>query len=177
MPKKHSELLRYLESLAPDEIAAEIKELYRLFPAVREYYQVKIYGDGEAMAFNKYKRVVKNEFFPERGLGKIRLSVARRAVSDFLKISRIPFYQAEIMLYFVETGVKFTNAYGDIYEPFYNSMGSMYEKAARFVTAHGLERPFQERFHAIVRDTSHIGWGFHDELSHMYQQYFLKKVK
>ena len=35
----------------------------------------------------------------------------------------------DIMLFYIEQGVKFTLAYGDINEAFYSSMEGMYEKA------------------------------------------------
>ena len=49
------------------------------------------------------------------------------------------------MLYYVEMGVQFTNAYGDIDEAFYNSMESMYERAVKYIAQHGMCGHFEER--------------------------------
>lgn len=79
---------------------------------------------------------------------------------------------ADIMIFFVEMGVQFTNAYGDINEPFYNSMESMYERAIKFITDHGIQDMFKTRCKKIVEDTVNIGWGFHDGLSNLYSEFF-----
>jgi hypothetical protein len=38
----------------------------------------------------KYKAIIKKEFFPARGFGEARLSVARKAVMDYKKLSNSP---------------------------------------------------------------------------------------
>ena len=76
------------------------------------------------------------------------------------------------MLFYVEQGVKFTNAYGDIDEPFYNSMESMYAKALELITKYDLKDVFYPRCRRIVDDTSGIGWGFHDTLGDLYDYAF-----
>jgi hypothetical protein len=98
--------------------------------------------------------------------------VARKAVSDYKKVSASKFGVADVMLYYVETGVQFTNTYGDIDEAFYNSMESMYERAVKYIVQHGMLRQFEERCRRIVTDTSGIGWGFHDGLSDIYEEHF-----
>ncbi len=78
------------------------------------------------------------------------------------------------MLYYVEQGVNFTNEYGDITESFYASMESMYETALQMIVKNRLESQFDERCWAVVNNTSGIGWGFHDNLGALYDEYFDK---
>jgi hypothetical protein len=120
----------------------------------------------------KYKSIIKHEFFPVRGFGRAQLSVARKAVSDYRKVSASKFGVADVMLYYVEAGVQFTNTYGDIDEAFYNSMESMYERAVKHIVQHRMQGQFEERCRKIVADTSEIGWGFHDGLSYIYEEHF-----
>lgn len=120
----------------------------------------------------KYKAVIGKEFNPPHGLPKARLSVAQKAVSDFKKISNSPVDLADLMLAYVEAGVGFTMEFGDIDEPFYISMETMFEKAAVHITKYKLHDQFEDRCRQIVRDTSGIGWGFHDTLSETYDDYF-----
>ena len=75
----------------------------------------------------------------------------------------------DIMLFYVEQGVKFTLAYGDIDEAFYASMEGMYEKALSAMTELDSKNIFEQRSRKIVTDTSGIGWGFHDTLSDIFQ--------
>ena len=79
---------------------------------------------------------------------------------------------ADIMIFFVEMGAKFTNAYGDINEPFYNSMESMYERSLNFIAKYKLHEMYETRCKKIVDDTRGIGWGFHDGLCDLYCKYF-----
>jgi hypothetical protein len=76
------------------------------------------------------------------------------------------------MLFYVEQGVKFTNAYGDINEAFYNSMENMFEKTVELMCKQDLKDSFQQRCQKIVTETSDIGWGFHDTLSEIYNDAF-----
>jgi hypothetical protein len=113
-----------------------------------------------------------DEFFPTRGFGKARLKIAKKAISEYKKVGKTDVGSIDIMLFYVEQGVKFTLAYGDIDEPFYISMESMYEKAIEEIIKYGLKDIFQKRCRQIVENTSGIGWGFHDALSDMYEDAF-----
>lgn len=73
------------------------------------------------------------------------------------------------MLFYVDRGVKFTLAYGDIDEAFYASMEGMYEKALSAMTELDSKHIFEQRSQKIVTDTSDIGWGFHDTLSEIFE--------
>ena len=131
-----TQLKKYFADFSKEEMVKEVAELSRTFSEVGEFYQFKLIEGGNAELLEKYKRIVEHEFFPSRGFGKARLSVARKGVMDFKRLSPDSHSIADIMIYYAEMGVKFTSEYGDIDEPFYNSMESMYEAAALFVTEH-----------------------------------------
>ena len=163
-------LKKYLKTCSQEELTAEISALYKGVPAVKDYYQVKLHPQSELQVAEKYKKIIENEFFPTRGFGKARLSVARKAVNDYKKLTASAASVADIKVFYVEQGVRFTNAYGDIDEPFYNSMESMYATALEWIAKHDLQKEFQSRCKAIVCDTSGIGWGFHDGLNDLYTE-------
>ncbi|PZV13384.1 MAG: hypothetical protein DCF20_15225 [Pseudanabaena sp.] len=158
-------LKQYLKNCSKEELISNISELFKRFNSVKDYYQVKLSPQEETQIAAKYKKIIEDEFFPTRGLGKAKLSVAKKAITEYRKISETPVGTADIMLFYVEQGVKFINAYGDIHEPFYNSMESMYEKAVEWIIKYKIQDVFKERCTRIVKDTSGIGWGFHDTLS------------
>ena len=80
-----------------------------------------------------YKARIRHEFFPARGFGAARLSVARKAIANYRKLSPPPASLADLMLFYVETGVQYTNTYGDINATFYRSMETMFQRAARLI--------------------------------------------
>jgi uncharacterized protein YktA (UPF0223 family) len=165
-------LKRYLKHASREHLATEITDLFTKFDVVRDYYQSKLAPEDDTQVIEKYKSIIKNEFFPVRGFGEARLSIARKAVSDYKKVCRTKASLADLMLFYVEIGVEFTNTYGDIDEPFYNSMESMYKKAVEFIVENELQEVYERRCRRIVSDTSEIGWGFGNALSYIYEQHF-----
>lgn len=75
------------------------------------------------------------------------------------------------MVFYVETGVRFTIEYGDMDEAFYISMEGMYERALKYIVNNGFETIFNKRLLGIVSDTEGIGWGFHDGLADLYYNF------
>ncbi|MEW6408344.1 MAG: DUF6155 family protein [Patescibacteria group bacterium] len=170
------QLKQYLKDLSREKLISEIIELFRKFSKVNEFYQFKLVKNGDLDLHNKYKKIIKDEFFPNRGFGKMRLSIAKKAINDFKKICTNKYFIADLMIFYVEMGVKFTLEYGDIDESFYNSMENMYESAAQFVIKNKLKDNYLLRFKKIVSDVEDIGWGFPDTLGEIYCEYFREKV-
>lgn len=167
-----SHLKKYLKDCPKEELISDILELMKRFPQVKDYYQLKLNPQDEIQVSAKYKKMIEDEFFPARGYGKARLSVAKKAISEYKKVCNTEIGMIEMMLFYVEQGVKFTNAYGDINESFYLSLEGMYEKAVNGIIKIGLVETFEERCRRIVEDTSDIGWGFHDTLSDIFEEAF-----
>lgn len=165
-------LKKHLKTRSPEELINDIAELYKRFKPVKEYYQIQLSSGNDAQIIEDYKKKIENEFFPSRGLGRAKLSVAKKAISDYKKVAASPSSAIDLMLFYVEQGVKFTQAYGDIDEPFYNSMESTYAKAIAEMTKLGLKDNFRKRCHQVVLDTRGMGWGFHDMLQEIYEDAF-----
>jgi uncharacterized protein YktA (UPF0223 family) len=164
-------LQKHFKDFTKEGLIEEILKLFTMFDEVKEYYQSTI-GDNEAEVLKKYKSIIEKEFFPARGDGRARLSVAKKAISDFKRLSSSSKAVADIMLFCVETGVRYTNEYGDIDEQFYSSMESMYEKTLKFIAENNLKKCFRQRCEKIVDDSDEIGWGFGAGLCDMFEHYF-----
>ncbi len=76
------------------------------------------------------------------------------------------------MLFYVETGVKFTNDFGDIDEGFYSSLETTYLAALKLMKKENLLNKFADRAEKVVTDTSDIGWGFHDYLGEVHYDFY-----
>jgi hypothetical protein len=163
-------LKKYLQQFNKEQLIEQIGELHKKYKEVKDYYAFCLNPD-EGKTLNKYKAIIFESFYPKRGF-KLSLSQARKAISDFKKLSPSPEHIADAMIYFVECGVLFTNDFGDIDEPFYNSMEGMFEDACVFIQKNSLEKNFKERCKKIMDDTGGVGWGFHDDLSDTYYQFF-----
>lgn len=171
---KISDLKRNLKDATKEDLIKDIVDLFNKDPFVKEFYSIKFCNDSTSSILIKHKDIIENEFFPKRGHGKGRLSVAKKAITEFKKLSGDKRSIADLMIFYVEMGVKFTDYYGDIDEPFYLSMERMYERALKFIVGNNLIDDFDTRCLQIVNDTRGIGWGFHDELAELYYTHINK---
>ena len=170
---KITDLKKILKELPKDQLIKDIADLYRKNDFVKDYYNSLHTKNGCLLLLVKHKEIIDNEFFPEFEPPRLpRLSVAKKAITEFKKICDDKEQIAELMIFYVENGVKYTNCYGDINEQFYFSMESMYEKTLKFITDNGLSPKFKVRCKTIVDDTVDMGWGFHDGLYESYYSYF-----
>jgi hypothetical protein len=168
---KLSDLKRYLNPLSKDELVNEVAVLFGKLDSVRDYYQAKLDPAGEEQLVAKYKAIIKKEFFPARGFGKLNLSTAKKAIADCRKLCRHPASSIDVMLFYVEQGVKFINFYGDIKESFYVSGETVFEDAVKLIVEHELQAMFHDRCRKIVTRSSDSGYGFHDQLGYVYRTY------
>ncbi len=167
-------LRNQLKQRSQNDLIEELVLLFSRFDDVRNYYQFQLSGEPDEDVVAKYKAAIAEEFSTHGRPGEGRLSVARRVVNQYKKVAPSERSLIDLMLFYVEAGVKYTNAFGDIDEPFYNSMESMYERTLETIVKHELQAEFEHRCMKIVTDTSGIGWGFHDELNMLYSQTFNK---
>jgi len=166
-------LKKYLSSLTKEELIEEICSLSRRFKQVHEYYQARLEPNKTEDVLAAYKERVRREFFTRSGNpGPMRLGTARKSVQEFAKVQANVTHLIDLELFYVEEGVRFTNAFGDIDEPFYASMESMFERVLKRIKAHGMEKMFVDRVKKIANDTREIGWGFGDQIGHLYTEYF-----
>ncbi len=154
------ELRQHLQQRTQAELINDIVDLFRSVDAVKDYYQLRLDQSPNEQLIATYKAAIQQEFFPKRGFGEARLSIAQQPIREYKKISPSPEGLIELMVFYVEMGVRFTNTYGDINEPFYNSMERMYERAVRLIVEHHLQDRFELRCKHLVHNTANIGWGF-----------------
>lgn len=165
-------LKTYFSKKTKEQLIEELQFLVKRFSQVKEYYHFQLSPKKQEKILDEYKRRIKREFFPERGFGGGRPSVGKAPILQFLKISSAPDRLIDLMLYYVEQGVQYTLAYGDIDEPFYESVESVYENALDLIKENNLYNQFQARCKKIMTDTRNIGWGFGDYIKELFENYY-----
>ena len=165
----NTQIKKTIKDCERDECVDIILEIAESCPQAREFLTLK-FTENQNDILEKYKDKVRYEFFPPRGFGRLNLREAKKAISDFKKLCPDKIMVIDLMLFYVENCVEFTNNYGDIDERFYNSAESVYEQAVREVNIAGASAyaKFADRLEAVVNNTSGIGWGFHDCLQDIY---------
>ena len=165
-------LKTYLDAQTKETLVKLIIDLFKRSVEAKNFFSLLINPvNSDRELVEETKHMIENEFFPKRGLGRMRLATARKAISDYKKMPHSPEGLADVMAYYVEMGVAFTNSYGDINAAFYNSMASMYGDFLRYITEQELEDQFKERALVILKKSSNIGWGFSDQVSELYETY------
>lgn len=162
------DLKKTLQEADKKELIDIIQNLYRLSEENKRYLLAgSIELKAEPGVLEAYREIIKNEFFPEKGHGTLRYSVAEKAIDNYWKASKDLEGKLELMLFYVENGVNFTNEYGDINEEFYDKIVDMLEKLCIFLKkSEGkiLYPRFKKRLFEIRKKSEGIGWGFEDDV-------------
>ena len=155
------------------ELLSLVGDLYALRKENKHFLKARFIRDGDTLV--PFKKAIEQYVSPaEPWKNPVKLSLARKAISDYRKAIGDPEGLAELMLYYAECGVSFTLDFGDIDEPFYNSVTGMF-----FDGLKTLERcepdiigKLLPRFVETVQRTVGMGWGFHDNLLDALESYF-----
>ena len=170
MKIKVADLKKQLREYEQKELINLIVELFKANKEVQHILSSKFMGDAAVeFLYSQARKKIENEFFPDRGDGKLRLAEAKKAISTFKKTTNDEKRTVDLMLYYVEQGVDFTNAYGDISESFYGSMVKMFGQVCMECDRNKeLYEEFSGRLMRVVEATEGIGWGFHEGLLDSY---------
>ncbi len=162
---KWTDVKRALQSLDEKALILLVQDLYKLSAGNREFLTARLLQVQTNELLETYRKRIVHEFFPPRGFGDPKLSVARRAVSDYRKATGNMIGTLDLMLTYVETGTEFTNTYGDLWEGFYNSMESMLDGIADLLFKQPelyLEVDAAQRLLQLSFAAGSIGWGYGD---------------
>ena len=171
----------YLQTQDPELLIDELLALYKTFDVVREFYAPRVEPSDSQKVADKYKKILQEQFCPKEAkwdFPELNYSVARKAISDFKKVSSDMTAILDLQLTYVEYGVRCTEEYGDIDERFYNSMESMFRKTLREMEEYGLLDRFEKRCLAVEKKTCDMGWGFGIAITELCEEYFssMKKI-
>ncbi|OAS13324.1 DUF6155 family protein [Paenibacillus oryzisoli] len=169
------ELKKQLKTYKPEELVSIIVDCYKSSEDVKKYIHMMLDPEHtENQLFEAAEKKILIQFYPDRGEPKLKFADARKAISEFSKLTNNQVRTIELMIYYVELGVQMTNDYGDMYESFYNSMVSMYQSAVQKIATDdsgALHRMFREKLIFIMQRAGNVGWGFQEGLADAYYTY------
>ena len=165
---KITELKKQLNAMDKAELISMLCKLYKANRQCQAILDVEMCGaSAEAPIIESCRKKIHDAFFGRQ----LSLKNARAVISDFRKASQNKESIADLMLYYVECGVEFTNLYGDIDERFYSSLESMFADFVMILNSmenDSFYRRQSKRIRAVFEDTRNIGWGFSDEIARTY---------
>ena len=142
-----------------------IGELYALRKENQYFLHARFLKDAGTLL--PYKQTIERYVSPaEPWKSPVKLSLARKAISDYRKAVGDPEGLTELMLFYVECGVSYTLEFGDIDEPFYNSVVGVFSDGMEMLNRcdRDVIDKFLPRFEAAVHSTADMGWGFYESL-------------
>ena len=164
------EVKKYIKSLERSSLEELVMDLYSARKEAKEYLEYVIKPDDNAK-LEEYRRIIHNEFFPNRGEPKLRFSVCRKAVSEFKSLDPLPELLADLMLSIPEYASQIADEYGDMWEQFYDATENNFKAAMKFISQHHLQSHFQQRIDTILHNCESSGWGFPDTMWDIYCEY------
>ncbi|MBI4362775.1 MAG: hypothetical protein HY558_06330 [Euryarchaeota archaeon] len=176
MARGWSRLRSRAAAMDSGELADLLGDLYRLSPENRALVEARLAaGRGGGAALEGFRRAVGEEFYPREGDGepRLRLNVARKAIRDYERATGDARGALELMVYFVETGTRFTNDYGDIHEEFYGELEDVFREVVRRLSKRPgskWRREFRPRLAKVVKAAEGIGWGYEDGVKDMFEE-------
>jgi len=138
-------------SMDKSEIIKMVLELYSARKEAKEY--LDFYAEpNEGQKLEEYKHIIREEFYPSRNREpKTRFSVCRKALSDFKKLKPSEDSIAELMVFYMENACQFTYDYGDMWEQFYDSVESNFDKTLRHIVLYDLWDKYDSRIKQCLR--------------------------
>ena len=135
-------------SMDKSEIIKMVLELYSARKEAKEY--LDFYAEpNEGQKLEEYKHIIRE---------------------DFKKLKPSEDSVAELMVFYMENACQFTYDYGDMWEQFYDSVESNFDKTLRHIVLYDLWDKYDSRIKQCLRWASPCGWGFPDALNDMYEE-------
>ena len=176
MPKKMTitELKKHLLQLNQHEIVELVCKIYKNCPDASEMLTAEL-GNSDYVKelFEETKKKIRNEFFPERGLGRLSLVTAKKAITEYKKFSKSPESILELQMYYTECCGEFLRKYGDGPESLYNSVVRMFETVVNGLNKLNQPELFQQyysRLEKVVDNLSWVGYSAEDDARYLLEE-------
>jgi hypothetical protein len=163
--KRWSDVRAVLATQGSAQLLEAVRDLYDLSQENRDFLNARYLASESNL--EPYKKAIDDAIYPNVYQSKpIRVSVAKKAISQYTKATGDQAGTLELMVYFVERGNQFTVDFGDIDEGFYSSLESMFGRILETLKRSDPEvvERLLPRLVAIRDAAEGIGWGYHDYL-------------
>ena len=151
-------LKKYLTDLSKPELEDQITELYDRLKEVKEFYNF-VFNPKEDKLLDEAKFKINKEYFPPgKRKPKKRRSTAQNIIKNFIKLGVEPAIIADVMLFNIETAMRFNRKIEIKQESFYKSMLKSFTEALEFVDRNGLEAQLGSRMEGIMDEVLNQNW-------------------
>lgn len=163
---KWSEVKPLLLKKPQGEMVRLVQDLFNHSTDNKAFIAARLRLDqGREGVIEEYRQKIVQQFAPKRGLPRLDLRSARKAIRDYRKATEDLPGTVDLMLSYLEYGVGVTEEYGDMYEGFYNSLESVLSETAEILKKAmnaELFYTYEDRLRKLRSRTCDMGWGLGD---------------
>jgi hypothetical protein len=165
-----------LNSLEKAELLALIRDMMEL-SVDNKLFVSSVLAGSEGIDIEKYKEKISRALsFNKRGTKDWDIKEAKRILRYLKKATDDAMILADVYVHTVVKGHIITEELGDIDQKYYHTMEDFYEDAAKWLIAaekkgHDISRQ-EGILHQVMLKARGIGWGYADELSCLWTEYF-----
>lgn len=177
-PLTLAQLKKSLADLDSKQLTDLICTLYKENDPAKKMLNLRFQDPSyEETLFEEYKEKMDKIIHPRRGPLDVdfKAGALRSLISEFKKLHPSIQNILKLQMFFVSGALEFTIEYGDIDEPFYDSLCSMYETVATTLKKQNdlkLFQYFQPELEEDIQIARNFGWGVEDYLEEVYQDLF-----
>ncbi|GBE00930.1 hypothetical protein BMS3Abin08_00354 [bacterium BMS3Abin08] len=164
--------LKILVDKEKSELLKLIADLYSHSAENKSFIHSRYSVGGQTL--EPYRSIISESLYPDVYKKQpIRLSIGKKAISDYFKATKDKAGRLELMVRYLETGNKFTVEFGDIDEQFYSSLESMFERILAVLRKQSadVQEKYFSRLEDVVSSARNIGWGYYDYISDIFSEY------
>ena len=173
--QKHSwkDIKKVLAEFSSKQLLELAQDLYKFSSENKSFFHTRFLDSKDGKVdLAPYKKRIQKAISPESG--RYSLSKGRQAINEFKKATGNIHDTLELMLYYVHCGNNFTLELGDIDEPFYNSMESMFDSMVKKLIQtkdNDLMVEFLEKMEKEYnRVDGIVGWWYPDSLNYCLEE-------
>jgi hypothetical protein len=165
---KWTDIKRRLQAMEGAKLLALIQGLFKLSVENRAFLAARVLGASAGQTLlQPYRERIERAFYTRGGKPQLKLSEGRKAIREYQAATSDPAGSLELRMTFVETGTQFTSEFGDIDEPFYNSLSSVLHEMDQILKSEqgpDLYQGIRKRVLELPKLAGRIGWGYGDEI-------------
>lgn len=164
-----------IKHLGQKDLSKLALDLYALSKENARFIEARFGSQDEIL--EQYRKIITDAVSPDIYSQKpVRLSVGKKAISDYFKATKDKQGRLELMVHYLEKGNDFAVAYGDL-EYFHSSLISMLERILSELHKEGepFEKLFLPRIEAVIIHGAGQSWGYSDTIEDLLYEYIEMK--
>ncbi|NMH28970.1 DUF6155 family protein [Flavobacterium silvaticum] len=161
------ELKKYLSGLDQEQLTGQFLELYDKFANVKTYFDF-VFNPKEEKLSGEARQKILHEYFPVRGKRpKQRLSVAHKYIRHFKSLGVDSSVLTELMLFNLETALRFSAKRETRYDSFTTSMLKSFRELVDYTSEQGISTIYKDKIQSISQEVSRQRWNNSESFSEL----------